>query len=54
MCTLLYLPPFFLPLILSSNDRKQKSVVDKDKKKKTQKVRFYCFWATFLSLKWAP
>ena len=37
MCTLLYLPPFFLPLVLSSNDSKQKSVVDKDKIQKNKK-----------------
>ena len=37
MCTLLYLPPFFLPMFLSSNNRKQKSVVDKDKTEKNKK-----------------
>ncbi len=38
MCTLFYLPPFFLPLFLLSNDRKQKSVVDKDKTQKNKKL----------------
>ncbi len=49
MCTLLYLPPFFFPLFLSSNDRKQKSVVDKNKTQKIQKGSlahfFNFFWA---------
>ncbi len=47
---LLNFPPFFLPLFLSSNDRKQKSVVYKAE---TQKVRIQeprpflgVFWAT--------
>ncbi len=50
MCTLLYLPPFFLPLFLSSNIRKQKSVVDKEKKEKKKKIEVFCFWAFFFEV----
>ncbi len=50
MCTLLYLPPFFLSLFLSSNNRKQKTVGDKDKTQKIIKVDlgpiFELFWVT--------
>ncbi len=49
MCTLLYLAPFFLPLNLSSNDRKQKSVIDKEQTPKNMgggnSVIFGCIWA---------
>ncbi len=48
-CTLLYLPPFFLPLLLSPNDKKQKSVVDKAE---TQKVHIKEPWS-FLGVFWA-
>ncbi len=48
MCTLLYLPPFFLPLFLLPNDRKQKSEVDKDKTQKYKKVRLWPIFEPFL------
>ncbi len=44
MCTLLYLPPFLLSLVLSSKSRKQKSVEDKEK---TQKIKTFEQWPTF-------
>ena len=46
MCTLLYLPPFFLPFLLSSNDRKQKSVIDKEQTSKYVWKKFSLFWVT--------
>ena len=44
----------FLPLFLSSNDRKQKSVVNKDKKEKKPKSETLLFLGTFYESKMRP
>ncbi len=48
MCTLLYLAPFFLSLNLLSNDRKQKSVIDKEQTQKNIWKKIQSFLGVFL------